>query len=71
MELETGQVLTLLECSAYLKVAESSLYILAREGRVPCQKVGRHWRFSKVALDKWLQGVDFDSLDKKPTKKGS
>jgi excisionase family DNA binding protein len=71
MESESGQVLTLLECSAYLKVAESSLYVLAREGRVPCQKVGRHWRFSKSALDKWLQGVDIASLDKKPQKKRS
>jgi excisionase family DNA binding protein len=31
-----------------------SVYKLAQEGRIPCQKVGRHWRFHKAALDAWL-----------------
>ncbi|HKL60541.1 MAG TPA: helix-turn-helix domain-containing protein [Sphaerochaeta sp.] len=49
-------VLTLQECSAYLKIAESTIYVLARNGRIPCQKVGRNWRFNKDALDRWLAG---------------
>jgi len=49
-------VLTLKECSEYLKIAESTIYLLARNGKLPCQKVGRNWRFSKDALDKWLMG---------------
>jgi excisionase family DNA binding protein len=36
-------------------VSKSSLYKLAQEGRVPGQKVGRHWRFRKVAIDSWLE----------------
>ncbi len=27
---------------------------LGHDGRVPCQKVGRHWRFLKAAVDQWL-----------------
>jgi excisionase family DNA binding protein len=50
------EVLTLQECSAYLKIAESTIYVLARKGKIPCQKVGRNWRFSKDALDRWLRG---------------
>ncbi|PKL14000.1 MAG: DNA-binding protein [Spirochaetae bacterium HGW-Spirochaetae-8] len=53
------QVLTLQECSLYLKIAESTIYVLARKGKIPCQKVGRNWRFSKDALDRWLRGEDF------------
>jgi excisionase family DNA binding protein len=51
---QLGQVLTLEEACAYLKIPKSSLYKLAKAGRVPCQKVGRHWRFSKEAVDRWL-----------------
>ena len=28
---------------------------LVRKGSVPCQKVGKHWRFHKYAIDRWLQ----------------
>jgi excisionase family DNA binding protein len=51
---QLGQVLTLEEACAYLKIPKSSLYKLAKAGRIPCQKVGRHWRFSKEAVDRWL-----------------
>ena len=50
------EVLTLQECSLYLKIAESTIYVLARKGKIPCQKVGGNWRFSKNALDRWLSG---------------
>ena len=56
MYASNNQVFTLRECSEYLKIAESTIYVLAREGRIPCQKVGRNWRFSKEALDRWLVG---------------
>ncbi|MDD4573924.1 MAG: helix-turn-helix domain-containing protein [Sphaerochaeta sp.] len=50
------EVLTLQECSLYLKIAESTIYVLARKGKIPCQKVGGNWRFNKEALDRWLMG---------------
>ena len=53
------QVLTIDEASSYLRIPLSSLYKLAQEGKIPCQKVGRHWRFRKETIDRWL--------DKKPT----
>ncbi len=49
-----GSVLTIDELASYLKVAKSTLYKLAQEGRVPAQKVGRHWRFRKETIDQWL-----------------
>ena len=47
-------VLTITELSTYLKVSKSTLYKLAQEGKVPGQKVGRHWRFHREVIDQWL-----------------
>ena len=47
--------MTIDELSDYLRISRSTLYKLAQEGRVPCQKVGRHWRFRKQAIDRWLE----------------
>ncbi len=52
-----GDVLTIDELSAYLKIPKSTLYKLVREGKVPCQKIGRHWRFRKEAIDRWLEDL--------------
>jgi excisionase family DNA binding protein len=54
MSTEPEQVMTIDELAAYLKVAKSTLYKLAQEGRVPGQKVGKHWRFHKEVIDQWL-----------------
>ena len=54
-EKETDRVLTIDELGQYLKIAKSTLYKLAQEGRIPGQKVGRHWRFRKEAIDRWLE----------------
>lgn len=47
-------VLTIDELSEYLKISKSTLYKLAQEGSIPSQKVGKHWRFHKDAVDQWL-----------------
>jgi excisionase family DNA binding protein len=47
-------VLTIEELSGYLKIPKSTLYKLAQEGKLPGQKVGRHWRFHRRAVDAWL-----------------
>ena len=51
----TAEVLTIEELAEYLKIPKSTLYKLVREGSVPCQKVGKHWRFHKEAIDEWLR----------------
>ena len=51
-----AEVLTTQEAALYIKVTEKTVRELAREGKIPAQKVGREWRFLKSALDKWLEG---------------
>jgi excisionase family DNA binding protein len=52
---KTGDVLTIVELGTYLKIPKSTLYKFVREGKIPSQKIGRHWRFSKAAIDRWLE----------------
>lgn len=53
-----SSVFTIDELVAYLRVPKSTLYKLVREGKVPAQKVDRHWRFRKEAIDAWLAETD-------------
>jgi len=60
-------IMTIAEVAAYLpKVPRASVYKLAQQGRIPCQKVGRHWRFRREALDPSLESAhsltDADAL---------
>ena len=54
MKPTSGSVLTIDELADYLKIPKSTLYKLAQEGKVRGQKVGRHWRFRKETIDRWL-----------------
>lgn len=59
---QPDDVLTIDELAIYLKIAKSTLYKLAQEGRLPGQKVGKHWRFRKASIDRWLE--ENDRLDR-------
>jgi excisionase family DNA binding protein len=47
-------IFTVDELATYLKVPKSTVYKLAQEGKIPGQKVGRHWRFQRQAIDQWV-----------------
>ena len=51
---EPDSIMTIEEVATYLKIPKSTVYILAQEGKIPCQKVGRHWRFRRETIDQWL-----------------
>jgi excisionase family DNA binding protein len=48
------QVMNLEEAAEFVRVSERTMGILARTGKVPCQRVGREWRFLRSALEAWL-----------------
>lgn len=60
MDAQRDSVMTIEELSRYLKVPKSTLYKLAQEGKLPGQKVGRHWRFHREAVDRWLKNHPHD-----------
>jgi excisionase family DNA binding protein len=69
MEVQQDEVLTIDELATYLKVSKSSLYKLVQEGKVPGQKVGKHWRFLRSSIDDWLGNNSSDESATQPAKK--
>ena len=66
---ESDAVLTVSEVSTYLKLAESTVYRLAKEHKIPGRKVGGAWRFSRQGIDDWLAQAPVDDVGR-PEKQG-
>lgn len=49
------EILTLEELATFLKLSKSSLNKHLAQGKIPGQKIRRHWRFSKAVIDNWLK----------------
>ena len=60
IEAHMPAVMTIAEVAEYLRIPRASVYKLAQRGKIPCQKVGRHWRFRREAVDKWLDAASDD-----------
>jgi excisionase family DNA binding protein len=56
MENTESDILTVDEAAAFLKIPRSSVYKLAQQGKLPGQKVGRHWRFYRPRLVSMIAG---------------
>jgi len=61
---EFPEIMTIAETCHYLRIPRSSLYKLAQEGKIPGQKVGRHWRFRRESIDRWLEENPFKKSKK-------
>lgn len=51
------QWLSLEDAAAYLHLGKTSLYSLARHGRIPAQKLGKKWLFDRSIVDAWLRAA--------------
>ena len=47
-------VMTLREAAQYLRMSPSALELMASEGQVPALLIDGKWRFSRNAVDEWL-----------------
>lgn len=61
-----GEVLTLKEVAAYLKVDDRTIYRLAASKNIPAFKVGGTWRFRKADIDEWIEAQVQGSVGGKP-----
>jgi excisionase family DNA binding protein len=48
-------ILTLPEVAVLLKVAEKTVYTMARNGEMPAFKVRGQWRFKREDIDLWIE----------------
>ena len=51
-----GEILTVQEVARFLRVPKSTVYKLARLGQLPASKVGKHWRFLRRDVERWIHG---------------
>ncbi|MET3133520.1 excisionase family DNA binding protein [Oxalobacteraceae bacterium GrIS 1.11] len=58
-----GEILTIKQVAAYLKVTERTIYRLAAAKKIPAFKVGGTWRFSRVEIDSWIKQQSMEALD--------
>lgn len=54
------EIMTIEDVAAYLRIPLSSAYKLAQEGKIPGQKVGRHWRFHRRVVETWIMRTAAD-----------
>jgi excisionase family DNA binding protein len=47
-------ILTVPEIAVLLRVADKTVYSLAQRGELPAFKVGGQWRFSRAAIQSWI-----------------
>lgn len=62
-----SEFLTAEEVAEYLRLPLSTVYKLAQDKRLPGFKVGKHWRFRKDTIQKWIkeQEVKNEPADEK------
>ncbi|HLT35559.1 MAG TPA: helix-turn-helix domain-containing protein [Enhygromyxa sp.] len=54
----TPTIITAKEAAALLGVHHTTLYDAARNGEIPCRRVGRRFIFTREGLIDWLRGRD-------------
>ena len=62
-----SEFLTAEEVAEYLRLPLSTVYKLVQDKRLPGFKVGKHWRFRKDTIQKWIkeQEVKNEPADEK------
>ncbi len=50
----SSDVMNVAEVAAFLRVGRSQVYALAARNAIPHRRVGKHLRFSRQALVRWL-----------------
>jgi len=58
-----GEVLTIKDVAALLKVGEKTIYSMAQGGELPAFKVRGRWRFSRKDLDAWMEQQKHSTQD--------
>ena len=70
MNKHSVDILTVEEAADFLRIPVSTVYRLAQSGRIPAQKVGRHWRFYRPTLVNWMATAGISLMADGVTKKG-
>jgi excisionase family DNA binding protein len=56
--LTVDQLLTIGEVAQLLRINPATVYRLAKDGKIPAFKVGKEWRFTIEAVEKFMEELD-------------
>lgn len=59
-------IMTTGEVAAYLRVHQTTIYRLLRNGEIPAFRVGSDWRFKSETIDRWMNERGRRATPKKP-----
>jgi len=62
---QTDGVFTVQELAEYLRMKPLTIYKHASSGRLPGFKVGSHWRFKRVTIDRWISDQETTGANQK------
>ena len=65
MAVQTDGVFTVQELAEYLRMKPLTIYKHASTGRLPGFKVGSHWRFKRITIDRWISDQENTSPNQK------
>ena len=51
--MDEDEILTVREVAKFLRIHPTTVYRLAKNGRIPAFRVGADYRFNRVAIDRW------------------
>lgn len=60
-EVETGQLYTVAEVAAMMRVSKMTVYRLVQAGSIECIRFGRSYRVPRQAVRKYLEAVSPES----------
>ncbi len=56
MKRDVSRLMTPDEIAVILRIARKTVITMAREGRIPCIRVGRFVRFDHGEIQRWIDG---------------
>jgi excisionase family DNA binding protein len=59
----SDDIWTIVEVANYLRLNPQTVYRLTQQGQLPGFKVGRHWRFKREHISKWME----EQIKKQPS----
>jgi excisionase family DNA binding protein len=59
-----NDILKAKDVAKYLHLHLFTVHNLARQGKLPAFKIGKDWRFRKVAIEEWVKAKENASADK-------
>lgn len=56
------EFLTVEEVATYLRLPLSTVYKLVQDKKLPGFKVGKHWRFRRETIEKWINDQEANNI---------